>query len=324
MVTGTDHVRLDAGRRGERRPYLAPAGRAGGRTTSTRSRRAAGHRPRTRPTSTSDPDRAGAVRQDISARSRWSSVSAGLIPFLEHDDANRALMGSNMQRQAVPLLRRSSLRSSRPGWSGRWPMNSGDDRQGRAARRHGHLRGRDADHPRPTTSIEYKLRKYVGLNERTCLNQKPVVSPGRAGQGQGGDPGRWRRRPTRGSWPWAGTSWSGSWPGTGTTSKTRSSSTSGSSRRTRVHLDPHRGVRRSRSARPSWGARSSPATSPTSAEKALAEPRRERRSSAIGTFGSSPGDILVGKVSAEVQERADPRGEAAPRDLRPGRRGREE
>jgi DNA-directed RNA polymerase beta subunit len=44
------------------------------------------------------------------------SVSTALIPFLEHDDANRALMGSNMQRQAVPLIR-PMPRSSVPGWS---------------------------------------------------------------------------------------------------------------------------------------------------------------------------------------------------------------
>jgi DNA-directed RNA polymerase subunit beta len=47
-------------------------------------------------------------------------VSAALIPFLEHDDANRALMGSNMQRQAVPLVR-PMRPSSAPAWSSRPP-----------------------------------------------------------------------------------------------------------------------------------------------------------------------------------------------------------
>jgi DNA-directed RNA polymerase subunit beta len=51
-------------------------------------------------------------------------VSAALIPFLEHDDANRALMGSNMQRQAVPLIKVEPP-WSRPAWSGRSGKNSG-------------------------------------------------------------------------------------------------------------------------------------------------------------------------------------------------------
>ncbi len=48
------------------------------------------------------------------------SVAASLIPFLEHDDANRALMGSNMQRQAVPTLR-ARPRWSEPAWNAPWP-----------------------------------------------------------------------------------------------------------------------------------------------------------------------------------------------------------
>ena len=53
-------------------------------------------------------------------------VSAGLIPFLEHDDANRALMGSNMQRQAVPLLVASpNRRWSPPAWNVEVGRNSG-------------------------------------------------------------------------------------------------------------------------------------------------------------------------------------------------------
>ena len=48
------------------------------------------------------------------------SVAAALIPFLENDDANRALMGSNMQRQAVPLVCAPRRRSSAPAWRPRW------------------------------------------------------------------------------------------------------------------------------------------------------------------------------------------------------------
>ena len=51
---------------------------------------------------------------DVSPR-QMVSVATALIPFLEHDDANRALMGSNMQRQAVPLLRRGAARRHRHG-----------------------------------------------------------------------------------------------------------------------------------------------------------------------------------------------------------------
>ncbi len=57
---------------------------------------------------------------DVSPEQIWS-VATAMIPFLEHDDANRALMGSNMQRQAVPLLKTDAL-SWAPAWSAapRW------------------------------------------------------------------------------------------------------------------------------------------------------------------------------------------------------------
>lgn len=107
-------------------------------------------------------------------------VSAGLIPFLEHDDANRALMGSNMQRQAVPLLI-----AERPvvgtGMEDAVAQHSGMLLRAEKA---GTVTFVDA------TVIEidgrrFPLRKFVRLNERTCLNQKPIVSVGekvKAGQ----------------------------------------------------------------------------------------------------------------------------------------------
>ncbi|MCP4512205.1 MAG: DNA-directed RNA polymerase subunit beta, partial [Fuerstiella sp.] len=100
-------------------------------------------------------------------------VSAGLIPFLEHDDANRALMGSNMQRQAVPLLI-----TERPvvgtGMEDHVAQHSGMLLRAEKA---GTVTYVDA------TCIEvdgrrFPLRKFVRLNERTCLNQKPLVSVG--------------------------------------------------------------------------------------------------------------------------------------------------
>jgi len=100
-------------------------------------------------------------------------VSAGLIPFLEHDDANRALMGSNMQRQAVPLLLTETPIVA-TGMESVVADNSGmilkADRPGKVT--HVDANVIEIDGKR------YPLRKYVGLNERTCLNQTPVVRVG--------------------------------------------------------------------------------------------------------------------------------------------------
>ena len=101
-------------------------------------------------------------------------VSAGLIPFLEHDDANRALMGSNMQRQAVPLLgHRAAGRRHRPGARRGRELRHGRPRRPQG---HGHLRRCRAHRDRRREV--HRLRKFVGLNERTCLNQKPIVKVG--------------------------------------------------------------------------------------------------------------------------------------------------
>src|SRR3954449_13599607 len=110
---------------------------------------------------------------DISPR-QTVSVSAALIPFLEHDDANRALMGSNMQRQAVPLLRVDppiiATGMERP-----VAQNSGMVVR---AERAGTVTYCDSARILIDNADEYILRKFVGLNERTCLNQKPIVKKG--------------------------------------------------------------------------------------------------------------------------------------------------
>ena len=100
-------------------------------------------------------------------------VSASLIPFLEHDDANRALMGSNMQRQAVPLL------VAEPPLVGTGMEQFVAENSGMLVRaeKSGKVTYVDA------TVVEvdgrrYPLRKFVGLNERTCLNQTPIVKVG--------------------------------------------------------------------------------------------------------------------------------------------------
>jgi DNA-directed RNA polymerase subunit beta len=97
-------------------------------------------------------------------------VSAGLIPFLEHDDANRALMGSNMQRQAVPLL------VTEPPLVGTGMEYAVAENSGMIVRteRAGRVTYVDAD----VVEVDGKrhpMRKFTGLNERTCLNQKPSV-----------------------------------------------------------------------------------------------------------------------------------------------------
>ncbi|MBX3365995.1 MAG: DNA-directed RNA polymerase subunit beta [Phycisphaeraceae bacterium] len=101
-------------------------------------------------------------------------ISAALIPFLEHDDANRALMGSNMQRQAVPLIKvdppciATGLEKDIGKYSGMVVR----------AKNGGTVTYADAQRIIIDNSDEYVLRKFVGLNERTCLNQRPIVEPG--------------------------------------------------------------------------------------------------------------------------------------------------
>jgi DNA-directed RNA polymerase subunit beta len=100
-------------------------------------------------------------------------VSAALIPFLEHDDANRALMGSNMQRQAVPLLTTEPPLVA-TGMEKDVASNSGMVVRARKA---GTVKAVDADSI-VVGEETYTLRKFVGLNEKTCLNQRPIVKPG--------------------------------------------------------------------------------------------------------------------------------------------------
>ena len=110
---------------------------------------------------------------DISPK-QMVGVSAGLIPFLEHDDANRALMGSNMQRQAVPLLVAEPPIVA-TGLERAVAMNSGMIVK---APQDGTITYVDSTRIILDHNHIFKLRKYVGLNERTCLNQKPVVEVG--------------------------------------------------------------------------------------------------------------------------------------------------
>ncbi|RMG21733.1 MAG: DNA-directed RNA polymerase subunit beta [Deltaproteobacteria bacterium] len=114
------------------------------------------------------------------------SVAASLIPFLENDDANRALMGSNMQRQAVPLIRTMAPLVG-TGIESRVAADSGVTV---VAKRDGTVVSVDAtrivvraDVPESSTDVAaevdiYNLIKYQRSNQNTCINQKPIVQPG--------------------------------------------------------------------------------------------------------------------------------------------------
>ncbi|MGL4594871.1 MAG: DNA-directed RNA polymerase subunit beta [Thermoguttaceae bacterium] len=108
--------------------------------------------------------------------SQMIGVSAGLIPFLEHDDANRALMGSNMQRQAVPLLI-----SEQPlvgtGLEGRAAFNSSLLVHTKHSGVISYVDSQRIVVQHEEGEEEHILRKFVGLNERTCQNQVPIVKP---------------------------------------------------------------------------------------------------------------------------------------------------
>ena len=107
------------------------------------------------------------------APSQMVGVSAGLIPFLEHDDANRALMGSNMQRQAVPLLVTEPPIVA----TGMEKDVARNSSMVIRAKRAGKVTYVDANRIEVGGDV-YPLRKFQGLNERTCLNQKPIIHLG--------------------------------------------------------------------------------------------------------------------------------------------------
>ncbi len=119
------------------------------------------------------------------------SAAAALIPFLEHDDANRALMGSNMQRQAVPLLRPEAPIVG----TGMERKLASDSRSVIIAEDNGTIEYVDSDkitvrydiNPNSVDAlttfddvkrVSYKLAKFNGTNQETCVNQRPIVKEG--------------------------------------------------------------------------------------------------------------------------------------------------
>jgi len=121
---------------------------------------------------------------DVSSK-QIVSVAASIIPFLEHDDANRALMGSNMQRQAVPTLKAEKPLVG----TGMERIVAKDSGVTVVAARGGSIEAVDAarivvrvndtetETGAPGVDI-YNLTKYTRSNQNTCINQKPLVKPG--------------------------------------------------------------------------------------------------------------------------------------------------
>ena len=114
---------------------------------------------------------------DVSPR-QMVSVATALIPFLEHDDANRALMGSNMQRQAVPLIRNDAPLVG-TGMEFRAAVDAGDVT---VAKKGGVVKEVSADAVEVMedegTYTTYRLAKFRHSNQGTCTNQRPLVTEG--------------------------------------------------------------------------------------------------------------------------------------------------
>jgi DNA-directed RNA polymerase subunit beta len=127
---------------------------------------------------------ADVTKMDVSPK-QTVSVAAALIPFLENDDANRALMGSNMQRQAVPCIRAQAPLVG----TGMEHIVARDSGAAVSSKRAGRIVSVDADRiviksdsttdDTLDTGVDiYNLVKYRRSNQNTCLNQRPIVKPG--------------------------------------------------------------------------------------------------------------------------------------------------
>jgi hypothetical protein len=292
------------------RPGQRPAGRGG---------RLVQERVNARQEGTSSWRRARPVQFiDVSPK-QLVSVAASLIPFLENDDANRALMGSNMQRQAVPLLRaRSPLRRHRHGVHHR-------PRLGRVvvARRSGtvdyvdsqrmvvRVHGDDGDASKEMGADIYNLTKFKRSNQNTCISQKPIVRVGqKVAKGQVLADGPCTelgelalgRNVLVAFMPWRGYNFEDA---------ILVSRADGEGRL--LHLDPHRGVR-DRGARHEAGPRGDHPRHPQRARERAEGPRRQRDhpDRRLRQVGRHPGR----QGHAQGRDPADPRGEAAARDLR--------
>ena len=246
---------------------------------------------------------------DVSPEQIWS-VATALIPFLEHDDANRALMGSNMQRQAVPLLKTDAPLIG-TGMERRAAMDTGDVV---VAKNDGTVSYVDAERVvvdiSSTKKDEYHLYKYMRSNQGTIIHQKPRVKVGDKikegdllADGSSTERGRARARQEL--------------PGRlhvlgGLQLRGRDHPLGAALQGRRAHLDPHRGVR-DRRPHDEAGRRGDHARHPEPLGGVAAQPRRprhrpHRRRGRLGRPAGRQGH-------AEGRDRADRRGEADPRDL---------
>ena len=251
---------------------------------------------------------------DISPK-QMVGVSAGLIPFLEHDDANRALMGSNMQRQAVPLLVAEPPIVA-TGLERAVAMNSGMIVK---AAQDGTITYVDSTRIVIDNMHTYKLRKYVGLNERTCLNQKPVIAVGQVvkkgeilADGAATYKGELAlgRNVLVGFMAWDGYNFEDA--------IILSEKIVKEDVYTSIHIEEFEiEIRETKLGREEFTR-----DIPNVSEKALRN-LDENGIIRIGTY-CKPGDILVGKVAPKSKSELTPRREALACDFRPSRRRRQE
>ncbi len=244
---------------------------------------------------------------DVSPK-QMVSVAAALIPFLENDDANRALMGSNMQRQAVPLVRAEAPFVG----TGMEPIVARDSGAAIGARRGGIVDQVDATRIviRATEDLDagksgvdiYRLMKFQRSNQNTCINQRPLVNVG--------DMHRTRatssptvRRPISAIWRSAATCSSRSCRGTATTTRTSillSERIVADDVFTSIHIEEFEVMARDTKLGPEEITRDIPNVS----EEAL----KNLDEAGIVYIGAEvqPGDILVGKITPKGESPMTP------------------
>ena len=252
---------------------------------------------------------------DVSPR-QLVSVAAALIPFLENDDANRALMGSNMQRQAVPLIRADAPLVG-TGMEAAVARDSGATIIAKRAGIVDQIDGarivvRATGEDGATAGVDiYRLRKYMRSNQSTCINQRPLVRVGDRVAYRHDHRGRALDRPRR--------------AGAGPQRAVRVHAVErlqlrglhphqrAYRARRRVHLDPHRGVR-GHGPRHQAGPGGDHPRHPERRRGIAEEPGRggHRVCRRRGEPGRHPGR----QGDAEGREPDDARGEAAAGDLR--------
>ena len=239
--------------------------------------------------------RSRSTLMDVSPAQIWS-VATALIPFLEHDDANRALMGSNMQRQAELLLKTEPPLIG-TGMERRAAVDTGDVV---LAEEGGTVTSVDAerivvthgDEPTSTT-----CDKFMRSNQGTMIHQSPVVSGEKVKEGHvladGSSTDRGELALGKNClvafMSWEGLQLRGRDHHLGAPRQGR-----------RAHLDPHRGVRDRRAAPPSWATRRSPGTSRTAPRS------RSATSTTAASFASAPKWARATCWSARSRRRARP------------------